>query len=58
MAQAYDIAEIFLHPLGKNPASLQGPVPSMIFLVGAIYLPAPVRFDVCGSLLALSWTIN
>ena len=30
----------------------------MIFLLGAIYLPVPVRFDVCGLLLALSWTIN
>jgi len=40
-------------PLEKNPASLRGQ-----FLPSGIYLPVPVRFDVCGLLLALSWTIN
>jgi Phage integrase, N-terminal SAM-like domain len=57
MAQAYDMAEILLHPVGKTPASPQ--VDSFHdFFPGAIYLPVPVRCDVCGLLLALSWTIN
>ena len=42
---AYNIAEIFPHPLGKTPASPRGWVPSMIFLDFPLNYDFPLRSD-------------